>query len=89
MKENLINKMLIEKSNQGRKDGVYSRLLGDSNLGALISRIHATSINAGAFLENCIVSIAPTIRENQIETIFNKTLNKGVFLINKKLLNNA
>ena len=82
----LIDKILVEKTREGRKDGAYSRLLGDEELGALISRIHATSISAGTFLENYIVSVAPSLPPNDIPKIFDNSLKEGIFLINKKII---
>lgn len=44
----------IKDGNPGREDGAYYRIFGDKELGALISRIHATSIRAGTELEKMI-----------------------------------
>lgn len=44
----------IEESNPGRRDGSYARLFNDPELGALVSRVHATSIRAGTELEHII-----------------------------------
>ena len=38
-KDDFSAKILIANSKAGRLDGAYSRLLGDAELGALISRI--------------------------------------------------
>ena len=75
----IFDKILIEKSKEGRKDGAYSRLLGNSGLGALISRIHATSISAGSFLENYIIQVAPLLAPQEIPDIFTNTLKRGIF----------
>lgn len=80
------DKLLIENSKRGRKDGAYSRLLGNNELGALISRIHATSISAGSFLENYLASIGPLLPKEEIPRIFNNTLPDGVFLVSKKTI---
>ena len=44
----------IEDSKPGRRDGGYARLFNDADIGALASRIHATSIRAGTELEHII-----------------------------------
>ena len=44
----------IEDSRPGRRDGGYARLFNDPDIGALSSRIHATSIRAGTELEHII-----------------------------------
>ena len=44
----------IEESNPGRRDGGYARLFNDPDIGALVSRVHATSIRAGTELEHII-----------------------------------
>ena len=82
----IFDKILIEKSKEGRKDGAYSRLLGNSGLGALISRIHATSISAGSFLENYIIQVAPLLAPKEITDIFTNTLKRGIFLLSKKII---
>lgn len=86
MKKSEFDKLLISKSKEGRSDGAYSRLFGEDELGALISRIHATSISAGTYLENLISKIAPQLREEEIQKIFNATLEDGVWIVSKKSL---
>ena len=44
----------IEDSNPGRRDGGYARIFDDPEIGALVSRVHATSIRAGTELEKII-----------------------------------
>lgn len=44
----------IAAGKPGRRDGGYARMFDDADLGALISRIHATSIRAGSELEHII-----------------------------------
>lgn len=44
----------IDAGKPGRRDGGYARMFDDADLGALISRIHATSIRAGSELERII-----------------------------------
>lgn len=86
MKRTEFDKLLISKSKKGRSDGAYSRLFGQEELGALISRIHATSISAGTYLENLISEIAPQLSVNEIPNIFNATLNNGIWIVSKKNL---
>lgn len=85
-KDDFSAKILIANSKAGRLDGAYSRLLGDAELGALISRIHATSISAGSFVENYIAQVAPKLETTDIPKIFNNTLEKGVYLMTKKMI---
>ncbi|MCE3047634.1 hypothetical protein [Helicobacter kayseriensis] len=86
MKKSEFDKLLISKSKEGRSDGAYSRLFGDNELGALISRIHATSISAGTYLENAISEIASQLSVNEIPNIFNATLSGGAWIVSKKNL---
>lgn len=86
MKKSEFDKLLISKSKKGRSDGAYSRLFGDDELGALISRVHATSISAGAYLENLISNTAPQLGQADIPKLFNGTLGEGLWIISKKQL---
>lgn len=86
MKKTEFDKLLISKSKKGRSDGAYSRLFGQEELGALISRIHATSISAGTYLENLISKIAPQLSKDEIPNIFNATLCNGIWIVSKKNL---
>lgn len=86
MKKSEFDKLLISKSKEGRSDGAYSRLFGQDGLGALISRVHATSISAGTYLENLISKIAPQLRENEVSKIFDATLESGIWIVSKKNL---
>ncbi|MDY5822534.1 MAG: hypothetical protein SPJ83_07110 [Helicobacter sp.] len=85
-KDDFSARILIANSKAGRLDSAYSRLLGDAELGALISRIHATSISAGSFVENYIAQVAPKLETTNIPKIFNNTLEKGVYLMTKKMI---
>ncbi len=44
----------IDAGKPGRRDGGYARMFDDPDVGALISRTHATSIRAGSELEHII-----------------------------------
>lgn len=72
----------IEESKPGRKDGNYTRIFGDARLGALISRIHATSIRNGNELEKLI--IAGTNHISDLDSYLKNFKHKGVFLAPKK-----
>ncbi len=83
--------MKIKNTKPGRKDGSYSRLLGNKELGALISRTHSASISSGLELENLILNksklfLVKTVEE--MESLFSdtKTFNKKTYLISKKLI---
>lgn len=86
MKRTEFDKLLISKSREGRIDGAYSRLFGQDELGALISRIHATSISAGTYLENLISRVAPQLYKDDIPNIFNAQLKDCVWIVSKKTL---
>ena len=47
---------LIADSFPGRKDGSYTLLFNDEDIGSLISAIHASSIKMGNALEDIIVA---------------------------------
>lgn len=55
-KKTAIEMMLIEKSKIGRKDGAYTRIFGDQDLGSFFSRVHSTTISSGNALEKLIYS---------------------------------
>ncbi len=44
----------ISERKNGRKDGGYTRLFGNEEIGSLFSRVHATSISAGTELEKLV-----------------------------------
>jgi hypothetical protein len=51
------------RNRQGRTDGGYTRLFGDSQLGGLISRVQSAVISSGNELEKLIIERAPVIGE--------------------------
>mgnify|MGYP000126736234 CR=1 FL=1 len=77
--------MLISNTKEGRKDGSYTRLFGNKDLGALISRVHSSSISSGNELEKIIESMAETIDDLDL-FLKEKTFKKGTFLITKKTI---
>jgi len=81
---------LLEKARPGREDGGYTRLLGDAQLGGLISQIHATSITAGTELERLICEKHTNLMSAEMFSSFiNGRLNNGTYLIPKKLIKSA
>lgn len=74
----------IRDTRRGRKDGGYSRLFGDQDLGALFSQIHATSIRAGTELERLIETKATVL--DDIEGFVKGKLQDGTYLITKSMM---
>ena len=74
----------IEESNPGRRDGGYARLFNDPDIGALVSRVHATSIRAGTELEHIIrrESVANGTAIGDLDE-FLANGSEGVFLADK------
>ena len=54
----------IQDRKYGRRDGGYTRLFGIADLGALMSKIHATTISGGCQLENMIWERVPNKIDN-------------------------
>lgn len=75
---------LISERKQGRKDGGYTRLLGNVQLGALISQVQATVIAAGTELEKQIERHAQTMTDAELTQFVNGQLRAGTYLITKK-----
>ena len=64
---------LIENA-KGRKDGGYVRLLGDKELGLLISRVHSAVISAGTELEKIIKKLFfKDLKKNSIRRSHDRT----------------
>jgi hypothetical protein len=76
----------ISDSYPGRKDGNYTTIFGDEDIGSLISTIHATSIKMGTELEHIILSLSNVIDETKLEDFFKKTLEPGIYIIPKKTM---
>lgn len=82
----------IKDSKPGRRDGSYTRIFDDSDIGAMLSQVHATSIRAGTELEKLIQKHA---KDNEILIpdldAFLKLANnfEGVFLADKKVIRKA
>ena len=80
---------LIQNSKKRRKNGEYSRLFGNKELGMLLSQVRATSIRAGNGLENIINHHAHLMMEEELEDFTKGTLKtneKSKFIITKKLI---
>ncbi|MCY3660036.1 MAG: hypothetical protein OXG36_13590 [Caldilineaceae bacterium] len=75
----------IDQAKPGRRDGGYARIFADPDIGALISRVHATSIRAGTELEHIIQREAEA--NGTAITDLDKFLQysgEGVFIADKK-----
>src|SRR6266508_3824466 len=86
--------MKIKNTKPGRKDGAYTRLLGDEQLGALISRIHAASISSGHELEKLILEKSDLFLVRAAKEMENILLNwqkfdKKIYIIQKKIIKNG
>lgn len=80
---------LIENAKLGRKDGAYTRVLGNPELGALISQIHATSISAGTELERMITEKHTNVMTAEHLSLFLRNkLPNGTYLMPKPIIKN-
>ena len=78
---------LIQNAKKGREDGGYSRLFGNSDLGALVSKTHATSISAGTELEKLISQTHGSLMTaSQLGDWLGNQLAPGTYLIDKPLI---
>ena len=79
----------IQDGKPGRPDGGYTRVVGDTQLGALLSRVHGTVISAGTELERTITERSKDLG-NLIDDldIFLELdiLPEGVYLATKKMI---
>ena len=80
----------IDAGKPGRRDGGYARMFDDADLGALISRIHATSIRAGSELEHIIEREAEA-NQTRIPDLDRFLANgvDGVFIADKRTIRAA
>lgn len=76
----------ISETNKGRKDGGFTRLFEDPELGSLISQVHATLIRAGTELEDLIAKHARCMSEAEALAFLNNNLIPDTYLITKKTL---
>lgn len=77
---------LLSERKPGRLDGGYSRVLGDPELGALISQVQATSISAGNELEALISTHARVMTASQLGLFLDGKLSNGTYLLSKPLI---
>lgn len=79
--------MLMSKQ-KGRKDNNsgFGRVFNNQELGALISKIHATVISNGSELERIIINKSEQIKDLDefISKANNWDIEKGVFVCSKK-----
>ena len=75
----------ITDSKPGRRDGAYTRLFDNPNIGAMISQIHSTSIRAGTELEKVIERRAKSNGKliSDLDAFLRTPLD-GVFVANKR-----
>lgn len=83
--------MKIKDTKPGRKDGAYTRLLGNEELGALISRVHSASISSGVELEKLILEksdlfLVQTVEEMESLLSNGEKFSKKTYLIPKKIV---
>ena len=83
--------MEIKNTKAGRKDGAYTRLLGNEQLGALISRVHAAFISSGHELESLILEksnlfLVQTVEEMESVLLNGEKFDKKTYLIPKKIV---
>ena len=83
--------MKIKDTKPGRKDGAYTRLLGNEELGALISRVHSASISSGVELEKLILAksdlfLVQTVEEMEGLLLNGDKFSKKTYLIPKKIV---
>ena len=77
---------------KGRRDGGYTRVFGNPDLGQLISGVHATSVAAGVELEKTILAFAEDngMRVDSLEIVADRPeLRAGIKLVAKKDLKSA
>lgn len=80
----------IDQSKPGRRDGGYARMFNDPDIGAIISRVHATSIRAGTELEHIIQREAAA--NGTAITDLDRFLSNGVdgvFIAGKMVIKNS
>ncbi len=80
----------MSESKHGRRDGGYARLFDNSDIGSVISRVHATSIRAGTELEK-IIRRESIANENAILDldIFLANGTDGIFIADKKVVKSS
>lgn len=79
--------MALLKKSRGRKDNDsgYSRMIGNDEVGSLLSRVHATAIRAGSELERMVRSNIHII-EDLTSFLSSENMPEGVWLADKKMV---
>lgn len=79
----------LSDARPGREDGGYARVLGDPALGALITKVHATTISAGTELERMLAAAVPKpnpMTAVELGLFLTGRLTKGTWLLSKSLI---
>lgn len=78
---------LIANRRKGRRDGGYTRILGDADVGSLLSMLHATSIASGNELEKRIAELCPNLMSADSFALFCQgKLLSGFFVLTRPLI---
>src|SRR5437763_16927531 len=83
--------MKIKDTKPGRKDGAYTRLLGNEQLGALSSLVHSASISSGLEWKKLILAksdlfLVQTAEEMESLLLNGEKFDKKTYLIPKKVV---
>ncbi len=77
----------ISDREPGRRDGGYTRLFNNEDIGALFSQVHATSISAGTELEKMIFVSNVENLDDFLENI--QEIQTNINVVTKKVLKNS
>lgn len=80
--------MLIKESFPGRKDGGYTRLFNNEEIGSLLSAIQASVIRSGNNLQNIIEIHSQHLTDIDFETFVFGNLLNGKYLFTSNLIKN-
>lgn len=80
--------MALIRNRQGRKDGGYTRLFGDPQLGSLISRVQSAVISSGTELEKLVAERANLI-EDVDQFLQQDIYPEGAFVATKAAIKNC
>jgi hypothetical protein len=79
----------LSDARPGREDGGYARVLGDPALGALITKVHATTISAGTELERMLAAAVPKpnpMTASDLGLFLSGRLTTGTWLLSKSMI---
>lgn len=79
---------LIQKS-KGRRDGGYTRLFGNDNLGLLLSKVQATVISSGTELEKEVITRSNQVQDMNAFLENCVSIENGVYLASKKAVKHS